>query len=70
MVHREMVDALVVMEDLGSAPSLADLLLGDDAPAARDPVLTWAAATEPWDVAPLPLYPAWRVTAPTDGGPA
>lgn len=34
---------LVVMEDLGSAPSLADLLLGDDAPAARDAVLTWAA---------------------------
>jgi hypothetical protein len=33
---------LVVMEDLGSAPSLADLLLGDDAQAAHTAMLTWA----------------------------
>ena len=33
---------LIVMEDLGSAPSLADLLLGEDAQAARTALLTWA----------------------------
>jgi hypothetical protein len=33
---------LVVMEDLGSGPSLADLLLGDDPGAASAAVLTWA----------------------------
>jgi hypothetical protein len=33
---------LIVMEDLGSAPSLADLLLGEDAQAARTAMLTWA----------------------------
>ncbi len=33
---------LIVMEDLGSAPSLADLLLGEDAQAARSAMLAWA----------------------------
>jgi hypothetical protein len=33
----------VVMADLGTAGSLADLLLGDSAPAARAGLLTWAA---------------------------
>lgn len=34
---------LVVMEDLGSAPSVADRLLGDDAVAADEALLAWAA---------------------------
>ncbi|MFC4015074.1 hypothetical protein ACFOY2_48220 [Nonomuraea purpurea] len=33
---------LIVMSDLGSAPSLADVLLGRSAEAARDGLLTWA----------------------------
>ncbi|TXK43270.1 hypothetical protein [Nonomuraea sp. C10] len=33
---------LVVMSDLGVAPSLADLLLGESAEAARDGLLAWA----------------------------
>lgn len=35
---------LVVMEDLGSAPSVADHLLGDDPDAADDALLAWARA--------------------------
>ncbi|WP_225828074.1 hypothetical protein [Streptomyces naphthomycinicus] len=35
---------LVVMEDLGEAPSLADVLLGDDPKAAREGLLAWARA--------------------------
>lgn len=34
--------ALIVMTDLGNAPSLADLLLGDDADAARAGLFQWA----------------------------
>ncbi|WP_433325738.1 hypothetical protein [Spirillospora sp. CA-294931] len=33
---------LLVMEDLGEAPSLADVLLGDDPRAAEDGLLVWA----------------------------
>lgn len=35
---------LLVMEDLGEAPSLADALLGEDAEAARTALLAWAVA--------------------------
>ncbi|MFF4381790.1 hypothetical protein [Kitasatospora sp. NPDC001547] len=34
---------LVVLEDFGGAPTLADLLLGDDPAAAEEGLLTWAA---------------------------
>jgi hypothetical protein len=37
-------ELVVVMADLGSGPSLADVLLGDSAPAARHALLSWAAA--------------------------
>ncbi|MET8772945.1 hypothetical protein [Streptomyces sp. NPDC004658] len=35
---------LLVMEDLGAAPTLADVLLGDDPKAAADGLLAWAGA--------------------------
>lgn len=35
-------ERVVVMEDLGTGPSLADLLLGDDPAAAENALLTWA----------------------------
>jgi hypothetical protein len=37
-------ELVVVMNDLGSAPSMADTLLGDSAPAAGTMLLDWAAA--------------------------
>jgi hypothetical protein len=38
----DMDHPLIVMTDLGEAPTLADVLLGDDAQAARDGLFSWA----------------------------
>lgn len=57
-------DSVLVMEDLGVGPSLADLLLGDDPDAAHQGLLGWAqglghvaADTTPPHDAPAPRLP-------------
>ncbi|HEY1486533.1 MAG TPA: hypothetical protein VGF84_10540 [Micromonosporaceae bacterium] len=51
---------LILMEDLGAGPSLADRLLGDDRPAAVAAVEAWAVAVARLQTATTALGPAFR----------